>query len=181
MRRRSRTPSPPPEEQPTILIPVPAPPPPTDLTPSALLVPLGAISSSHIGRKLRLRVQILAIDPAGKHALVSSLAQGTRPTLMVSLSTALLGHSPASTVVRPPERWASAGEVRPDPGVAREKLYLGFGEWINVVGWLEAAETLPKVAIPTGCAHPPLVLLEAIHVSPARAPTQDGLFRGQLN
>lgn len=146
MRRFRTTPSPEPEEPESTLVAVPAPPPLPDLTPSALLLPLGAITSDHIGRKLRLVVQILAIDPAGKHALVSSPSAGARPTLMVALSTALLGHSPASKVVRPPERWALASEVRPDPHIAREKLYLAFGEWINVVGWLEAADTLPTVS-----------------------------------
>ncbi|KAL1412114.1 hypothetical protein Q8F55_003113 [Vanrija albida] len=175
-RARSTTPTPTPTPPRTQLLAVPPPPAP-DLAPSgALLLPLASVGAAHVGRKLRLVVQVLAVDASGAHALVSTPASGTRPTLMVALSAALLGQSPAARSVRPPA-WGGQ-ELAQD---ARERLYLAFGEWIAVVGWLEAAESLPSVAIPHGCAHPPLAILEAIHVAPARPPPQDAVFRGQLN
>lgn len=105
--------------------------------------------------------RIVEVDATGTHALVTSAPPsqpGLRPTLLLDLTTALLGQSPGANAVRPDTAYApspaslsaaaAAGmnvDVPPVPSLPRKLLSLSRGEWICVVGWLERSDLVDQV------------------------------------
>ncbi|RSH81974.1 uncharacterized protein EHS24_008174 [Apiotrichum porosum] len=184
-----------------VLHAVAPPPPPSDLIASALSIPLSQVGAEHVGRKLRLLVQILDIDNSASHILVTGAGHGARPTILMELSVALLGHSPgvldvsharagyaASTTSLPTRPTPSTAvsstgthpSLPPGPTVPRQRLVLARGEWITVVGWLEPSALADVVVPPPGFLQPPRCVLEAIFIAPAREPPVGAIFRGEI-
>ncbi|GMK59558.1 hypothetical protein CspeluHIS016_0801640 [Cutaneotrichosporon spelunceum] len=165
--------------------------PPTDLIPAALFLSLHNVTPSHIGRKLRLVVQILALDQSHKavHVLATSHATQPRPLLLLRLDRVLLGCHPN---LKPADWWEESKEgtstqshakpTGPEGGARtpRSPLALRPGEWINVVGWLEASNLPRSVIVPDGYTQPLDAVLDCIHVSMAREPPVGSVYRGDL-
>ncbi|ORY28141.1 hypothetical protein BCR39DRAFT_535606 [Naematelia encephala] len=186
---------------PNLLAQPPPPPPPTDLIESALFLPLEAIDISHRGRKVRTVGQILAFDLGTSRLLLSSgpskrSGENKINTLLVDVSVALLGqspavkdlsyvqdsiwsrHGPSTTGNKDEERVVSRGLIN------RERLRLEHGDWVCVVGWLEgpAPKRIQRNSEETSIYASPLpVTLEAIRISQARQPSENAIFRGTLS
>lgn len=181
-------------QQPLALSP---PAPPTDLIQSALFLPLSRITKEHAGRKIRTIGQILGFNPASSVLLLcaptTSSSPTPIPTLLVNLTTPLLGQSPAATdlsdvsngvywhlpkpmnaIIQRDEGWVGP--------VNREILRLDRGQWVVVVGWLEVdGRRIPRKKDTRSSYAPPIsVVLEAIHVAPTREPPVGSLYRGEV-
>ncbi|WVF73185.1 hypothetical protein IAT40_008004 [Kwoniella sp. CBS 6097] len=187
------------------LVALPPPPPPSDLTPSALFLPLHKISTTeHQGRKLRFVGQILAFHPQTSLVLLTSFpavpnSHTPSPTILVNIAVPLLGESGSKiksgraqsnisnnknhnndhhVYSRNPQR--PPAEWNQENGYEnRENLSLGRGEWITVVGWLEGdgERMVRKVKTSSSFVKPLPLILEAIHISNARPPPQLKLGR----
>ncbi|BEJ12079.1 hypothetical protein CspHIS471_0205390 [Cutaneotrichosporon sp. HIS471] len=165
---------------------------PTDLTPAALFLSLHNVGPSHIGRKLRMVVQILALDQSHKatHVLATSHATQPRPLLLLSLDKVLLGRHPSLLFAdwwETPQQGTSTQSpltkpVGPEGGARtpRSPLALRPGEWISVVGWLEASDVPREIIVPDGYTSPLDAVLDCIHVSMAREPPLGSVCRGDL-
>ncbi|WVR07799.1 hypothetical protein IAU60_004842 [Kwoniella sp. DSM 27419] len=177
------------------LIALPPPAIPTDLIPSALFLPLHAVTETHRGRKLRLSAQILTFHAPTSLLLITAYPPERpghpSPTLLVDLSTPLLGQSPAATDVSSASdsvysRTGQRMAIQPSSGlhraVNREHVSLARGEWVCIVGWLEGdgSKMVKKVKTSASFLKPLPIILEAIHISNARPPPLDALYRGTL-
>ena len=171
------------EEPASIVIELNPPPPPNDFIQSALFIPLSSITQAHVGRKVRTIGQsvaflclilgrsemsdhhrfcrILAFNPSTSLLLLTapstSSAPTPIPTLLINITTPLLGQSPASTDLsninhdvysRVPKSSVTSNSFK-NGLVNRERLRLDRGEWVMVVGWLEtdARKIVRKVSV----------------------------------
>ncbi|WVW86019.1 hypothetical protein I302_108057 [Kwoniella bestiolae CBS 10118] len=172
------------------LISLPPPLPPTDLIASALFLPLHGVGTAHRGKKLRFVGQILAFHPPTSLLLLTSFPPTSNPhspspTILVNISTPLMGQSPSLKDISSATHssYASASQGIPENGrvpINRESLALQRGEWVNVVGWLEGdgERMVRKVKTSSSYAKPLPFILEAIHISNARSPPVDAMHRG---
>ncbi|WWC71873.1 uncharacterized protein I206_105832 [Kwoniella pini CBS 10737] len=164
------------------LIALAPPNPPTDLIASALFLPLHSINPSHHGKKLRFIGQVLAFHPPTSLLLLTSFPPITQPhspspTILINITTPLLGQSPSLKDMSTPIQTVNSTH----PGfVNRESLSLNRGEWVNIVGWLEGdgQKMVRKVKTSSSYLKPLPFILEAIHVSNARPPPLDAMYRG---
>lgn len=172
---------------------------PGDIIQSALHLPLTSLSTAHIGRKVRIVAQAVHFDPASGLAILASPRAGAsagraRPVLLVDLSVALLGQSPAAVDVSDASgsAWSTghtgaaghagaSGLARGDRG-GRAMVSIEKGEWMCVVGWLERDERgLPTgVDLGDGPCQSLGMIMGAIHISAAREPPSGAIFRGNI-
>ncbi|KAI9635322.1 uncharacterized protein MKK02DRAFT_44008 [Dioszegia hungarica] len=157
----------------TVAPPAPAP----DLIQSALLLPLSLISlDEHRGKKIRTIGQILSYNPSTSLLLLSAphaYPTDSVATLYANVSVPLMGASPALKDMYETHREGDLG---------RPRLKFERGEWMCVVGWLEMTPSggLPE-AVRAGYEPPlPGVVLDLIHVSPAKEPPQGAYYRGSV-
>ncbi|WWD19516.1 hypothetical protein CI109_103977 [Kwoniella shandongensis] len=179
------------------LVTLPPPPPPSDLIASALMLPLHAVASTHRGRKLRLVGQVLAFHPPTSLLLLTgppsnpSSPSVPSPTLLVNISTPLLGQSPSisdissaqdSLYSRQPQLPSIPSTISASGLVNREKVTLNRGEWVSVVGWLEGdgSKMVRKVKTSNSYLAPLPLILEAIHIANSHVIPPSPLYRGQI-
>ncbi|KLT39839.1 hypothetical protein CC85DRAFT_176237 [Cutaneotrichosporon oleaginosum] len=161
----------------------PSPARPTDLTPPALFLSLHNVGQEHVGRKLRLVVQILGLDQSHRatHVLATSHTVSPRPLLLLRVDQVLLGTHPR---VGTAEWWRADSAPAPAPrggaGTSRAELSLRPGEWVTVVGWLETSVAPQRIIVPDGYRPPLDAVLDCINVSMAREPPVGGVCRGDL-
>ncbi|KAK8853102.1 hypothetical protein IAR55_003803 [Kwoniella newhampshirensis] len=174
---------------------LPPPAPPSDLIASALVLPLHAVSTDHRGRKLRLVGQVLAFhSPTSLLLLTAPALDPTTPspTLLVNISTPLLGQSPSITDVssaqdtiysrQPQTSLPPSSSTFSSIVVNREKVTLSRGEWVCVVGWLEGDghRMVKKVKTSASYLAPLPLILEAIHIANSRLIPINPVYRGQI-
>ncbi|WVQ67134.1 uncharacterized protein L199_005329 [Kwoniella botswanensis] len=177
------------------LVALPPPPPPSDLIGSALFLPLHNVNLEHRARKLRFVGQVLAFHPPTSLLLLTSFPPASdphspSPTILVNISIPLMGQSPSlkdvsaaaeSNSYTQTVQSSSEGQLGRGP-VNREPLTLNRGEWVNVVGWLEGdgEKMVRKVKTSSSYLKPIPIILEAIHLSNARPPPVDAMYRGSI-
>ncbi|WRT70359.1 uncharacterized protein IL334_007357 [Kwoniella shivajii] len=179
------------------LITLTPPRPPSDLIASALFLPLNEISPTHGGRKLRFVGQILAFHSPTSLLLLTSYPNSQTPnspspTILVDISTPLLGQSPSvKDISAVQDSMYSRNPQPPSPVmmtgkegnyVNREMLSLSRGEWVSLVGWLEGdgSKMVRKVKTSSSYLKPLPLILQAIHISSSRPPPINGLHRGSV-
>ncbi|KAK6909560.1 hypothetical protein I203_103581 [Kwoniella mangroviensis CBS 8507] len=173
----------------------PPPPPPSDLIASALFLPLHAVNIEHRGRKLRFVGQVLAFHPPTSLLLLTSFPAASNPhspspTILVNISIPLMGQSPSLKDVSAAAGSSSHNHTAQSSSegrsgrvaINREALTLNGGEWVNVVGWLEGdgERMVRKVKTSSSYLKPLPIILEAIHLSNARPPPVDAMYRGNI-
>lgn len=96
---------------------------------------------------LILRIRILAYEPKAGILLLSAIPEraiGPLGTLLVDVSTPLLGRTPAMPEITPAEHLVYSREptVSNSTGTRKdEPLKLERGEFVTIVGWLEGDGT----------------------------------------
>ncbi|WVQ81693.1 hypothetical protein IAT38_003818 [Cryptococcus sp. DSM 104549] len=170
--------------------------------PPSLLLPLHAVTPAHKDRKMRIVAQIVSYHAPSRLLLLTSHSpthRNPKPTLLVDVSPAVLGASPSLKDVsyalegayselgkaEISGRTAGYGEGRTRQVVNRELVSLIDGEWVEVMGRLEADERRVldeiRTSLPPSYSQPIPLVLQAFRIASSRSdPSYTTRMRGEV-